>query len=306
MTTIQPTTNGRRGAHSRETTAERLLLSSAKQSFDPLVDIDWNSPHLPDTWYMQPERTTLYGTPLWNGLDQWQRLELTKHQLASTYASGIFFEMILMRMLLRHLGAHDPRSHHFQYGLTEVADECRHSTMFGKMLTWLDTPAYGPNTTIRHSSEILTTPLSNDAVAFAGTFYVEALLDALQREGMNDERTQPVSRKVAYIHVVEEARHMRYADEELARDLDELKGWDVQRTRAFLPLIALIVNQLLMHPRGYAAAGLDIGQAKAAAASNPEWQQTLRWAASKPMGVFAELGLVKGPSKAIWKRTGLV
>ncbi len=299
-------TNGKHRRVSREDTAERLLRSSAKLSFDPTVDVDWDAPAEDGLWFMQPERTTLYGTPLWDSLTTEQQVELSRHQLASIAGAGIFFEMILMRMLLRHLGRHDPQTQHFQYGLTEVADECRHSTMFGRLLTWLDTPSYGPNDRIRGLSEILTTPLSNDAVAFAGTYYVEAILDAIQREGMNDDRTQPVTRKVAYIHVVEEARHMRYADAELSRDLDELKGWDLQRTRLLLPLIPLIVNQLLMHPHGYAAVGLDVGQAKQTAADNPHWQETVRWAARKPMAVLTELGLVQGPGMAIWKRTGLV
>ncbi|WP_370324362.1 diiron oxygenase [Euzebya sp.] len=299
-------TNGRHRRQDREQTAERLLASSAKLSFDPLVDVDWDAEPVDGLWYMQPERSPLYGTALWASLGEDQKVELTRHQLASTAASGIFFEMILMRMLLRHLGPHDPRSQHFQYGLTEVADECRHSTMFGKLISWLGTPPYGPGSGVRGLSELLTTPVSNDAVAFAGTYYVEAILDAIQREGMNDERCQPITRKVAYIHVVEEARHMRYADAELARDLEALSGWDLQRTRLLLPLIPLVVNQLLMHPAGYAAAGLDVEEAKAVAAANPVWRETLRWAARRPMGIFAELGLLAGPAMALWRRTGLV
>lgn len=307
MTTldVRPT-NTRRGTHSRETTAERLLVSSAKLSFDPLVDVDWDSDPVDGRWFMQPERTTLYGTDLWHSLSLQQQVELSRHQMASIASSGIYFEMILMRILLKHLTKFDSRSSHFQYGLTEVADECRHSTMFGKLLTWLGTPAYRPSQHLHNAAEILTTPVSNDAVGFAGTYYVEAVLDAIQREGMNDDRMQPLVRKVAYIHVVEEARHMRYADEELARNLQDLKGWDLQRTRLLLPLIPVIVNQILMHPKGYASVGLDITQAKAAATSNPHWKNTLRWAARKPMDVFTELGLVKGPGKALWRQAGLL
>jgi hypothetical protein len=290
----------------RDATAQRLLRSSEKLSFDPAVDVDWDAPPVEGMWYLQPERATLYGTALWRALTPAQQLDLTRHQLASTAAAGIFFEVVLMRMLLRHLGRHDHTGDHFAYGLVEIADECRHSRMFGRLIRWCGTPPYGPNARVRRAAEVLTTPLSNDAVAFAGTYYVEALLDAIQREGMNDERTQPLARRVAYIHVVEEARHMRYADAELARDLEGVGRADLERARLLLPTIPLVVNQLLMHPHGYRAVGLDIGEAKAAAAANPAWRETLRWAAAKPIALFRELGLIAGPATALWRRTGLL
>ena len=63
--------------------AERLLKSSASHSYDPEVDIDWEAPIDPTLWGMQPERMSLYGTQLWEGLTEEQRIELSKHEVAS-------------------------------------------------------------------------------------------------------------------------------------------------------------------------------------------------------------------------------
>ena len=298
-------TNGKHRTSDRETTAERLLRSSAKLSFDPAVDIDWDRPHEAGKWYMQPERLSLYGTPLWEEMTPEQQVDLSRHEVASIAATGIFFEMVLMRMLLKHLGKHDAQSKHFQYGLTEVADECHHSTMFGRMIEWLGVPSYGPGNKVRRLAEIMQTPVINEAIAFGGTYYVEAVLDAIQREGATDERVQDICRRVSYIHVVEEARHMRYADEELARTMDGMGFLDRQRTRLLLPLVATVCNEILIHPRVYANVGLDVDRARAEAAANPYWQETIRWAARKPMGIFREQGLLDGPAILAWKRMGL-
>ena len=40
----------------------------------------------------------------------------------------------------------------------------------------------------------------------------------MQREAMTDEQVEPLTPAVARLHVTEEARHMRYAREELIRD----------------------------------------------------------------------------------------
>ena len=77
-------------------------------------------------------------------LTEEQRIELSKHEVASIASVGLWFEMILMQMLLRDLYDEDPRSQRMHYALTEIGDECRHSLMFGKAIDRCGVPAYGP------------------------------------------------------------------------------------------------------------------------------------------------------------------
>ena len=49
-----------------DATALRLLRSTAKQSYDPEVDLDWDAPLVDGAWFMPPERLSLYGTPIWD------------------------------------------------------------------------------------------------------------------------------------------------------------------------------------------------------------------------------------------------
>ena len=62
----------------------------------------------------------------------------------------------------------------------------------------------------------------------------------------------------------------------------------------------------LVHPRAYGAVGLDIGDAKRAAAANPNWRATKAWAARKVMADFEELGLLDvAAARWIYRRAGL-
>src|SRR5699024_2909894 len=128
----------------REKTAERLLKSSANKFYDPEVDIDWDAPLVEGKRYVPERHSTLYGTELWEQLTPEQRIELGKHEIASIASNGIWFEVLLMQMLLREVYREDPTSRHAQYALTEVADECRHSTMFARMTERIGCPPYGP------------------------------------------------------------------------------------------------------------------------------------------------------------------
>src|SRR5689334_9523615 len=126
----------------REATASRLLGLSLQRQYEPGVDIDWEAPLDPERFWIPPNRSSLYGTPLWEGLTHSQRVALTKHEVASAASAGLWFETILMQMLIRAYYDQDPTSRHAQYALTEVADECRHSVMFGRLIEALGTPVY--------------------------------------------------------------------------------------------------------------------------------------------------------------------
>ena len=128
----------------REQVAERLLEASAKHSYDPDTELDWDAPLEPGKWFLPERMVSLYGTPIWNRLSEQRRIELSRHEAASLASAGVWFEVILMQLLARHIYDMDPRSRHVTYALTEMADECRHSRMFARMVTKLDTPYYGP------------------------------------------------------------------------------------------------------------------------------------------------------------------
>lgn len=289
----------------RERTATRLLRSSAKHSFDPVVEIDWEAPLAEGQYFAPPYRSSLYGTDLWERLSEQERIELTKHEVASIASVGIWFETILMQMLIRHAYDRDPTTGHVQYTYTEVGDECRHSVMFAKMIEKFGCPAYGTGRTTHALGRIFKT-ISNGPLTFGGTLYVEAILDELQRESMADESLQPLVRAVSRIHVVEEARHMSFAKDENARQWTPRSRLDRAYTRIMLALVAYFATTQLVHPQAYAAVGLDPRQARKVARRNPHWRRTCAWAARKAVAYFDELDMIGGPGRLLWRRAGLI
>lgn len=288
----------------REQAATRLIRASEEHSFDPTVDVDWNAPLLDGVFYAPPHRLTLYGTAMWDRLTHEQRVTLSRHEVASIASVGIWFEMVLMQMLLRHTYDLEYTSRHVQYALTEIGDECRHSVMFGRMIEKLDCPAYGPGRYEHELGRLIKTAASG-ASMFAAILIAEEILDALQRETMADESIQPLVRTITRIHVVEEARHVRYAREELIRQVRRTSRARMELTRLFVARSAYIVGTRLVHPRVYTAIGLDPRAARAVARSNPYYQETLRFAARRLVDFFGELGLIAGPGVALWRRAGL-
>lgn len=289
----------------REATAERLLRSSVERSYEPSIDIDWDAPLADGKYGIVPERCSLYGTELWDGLTEQQRVTLTVHEFCSVARIGLWFEMILMQMLLRYAYDRDPRRAHIQYALVEIADECRHSMMFAKATERYDVPDYAPRRRVHEAGRFFKTVGAGPAM-FAGTLFVEEILDQLQREGMRDERVQPLSRMINKIHVTEEARHVRYAREELQRIMPKTNRWQRGLAQFLTARIAAVVARNLIHPEVYRSVGIDPKVGAKAARNNPHHQEMKRWSARKLVPFLREQRIIGRPTEFIWRRAHLI
>lgn len=192
-----------------------------------------------------------------------------------------------------------------RYALTEIADECRHSVMFSRLIERLGCPPYRIDRYHHNLGRLLKTMVSGPAM-WAATLIAEEVLDTFQREAMADETIQPLVRMVSRIHVVEEARHVRYAREELIRQLDRATRAEKAVARLITARAAYAIARHLFHPDSYTAVGLNSQQAQRVVRQNPHNRETLRWSARRLVGFFDELGLMKGPGMVLWRRSGLV
>jgi hypothetical protein len=289
----------------REDSAARLLDVSVRRSYDPVIEVDWDAPHEPGRYWLPPHRSSLYGTPLWDRLSEDDRVNLTKNEIAAAASAGVWFETVLMQMLIRHYYDQDPRSRHAQYALTEVADECRHSVMFGRLIEALRTPPYKASRKDQALGRFLKATATGPHM-FASILVAEEVLDAFQREIMADDSLQPLIRMVCRIHVVEEARHVKYAREELARQVEAIGPAARAYSRVVIARAANTIVSRLVHPDVYEQVGIPGALGRATAMRNPVFRATLRWAGSRAVSYLSELGLIAGPGTLLWRHSGLI
>lgn len=286
--------------------SDRLLKSSARHSYDPDVDIDWMAPPAEGLYFMRPERMSLYGTRLWDGLDETQRIELSKHEVASIASVGLWFELVLMKLLVNDAYAHDPRAQRTHYVLTELADECRHSTMFGKALAAMGMPAYGPRPLTRRLGRLF--PLVSGAPSFfAATLIGEEPADRWQREMMQDPTIQPLVRMVMRIHVLEEARHVSFAREELAKAMARrIRRHELEWHQFLTAQAAYVTMRSLVRPDVYAAVGIDPAEGRRQALANPHYRATIAWMGEKVVPFLEEQGMVGKRYEKTWRASFLL
>jgi hypothetical protein len=302
------TTDGARAASSttdRERIADRLLRSTAARSYDPELDIDWSAPPEEGKIYLPEHRSTLYGTPLWDRLTPDQRRELGKHEAASVAGFGIWLECILMRLLAKQAYEENPVTRHVQYALAEMAEECRHSTMFARLIEWMGVPYYGPPRHVHALGRLLTTTARGPAM-WGAILIGEEITDRYQREMVADDSVQPIVRMVNRIHILEEARHIGFARAELTRSAARLPLAERPFQRMVLGRVAYIVARHLISPEVYRSVGLDPAEARRVALANPAHHETIRYGSEKIVAFLREAGMIGPPATHLWRRAHMI
>src|ERR1044071_6046675 len=275
----------------RQSTARRLLDSSEMLSYDPAREVDWETPL--DTSYhgASPEWSTLYGTAYWDEMTSEQQRELTRQEAASVASTGIWFEMILQQMVLRDFYAKDPTDPAFQWALTEIADECRHSIMFARGAKKLGAPAYRPPRHVVEGGRVFKT-LAKGEAAYAAILVAEEVLDVMQRDWMRDERVVPFVRTINNIHVVEESRHMMFAREETRARLAKASAPRRHFNALVVSIAAYQIVTSMWSDQVYAQAGLDTKRALREAKANEHHKSMLRSSCAGLMEFLDSCGLL--------------
>ncbi|PWI40897.1 diiron oxygenase [Streptomyces sp. ICBB 8177] len=288
-----------------EDVSRRLLESSAMLGYDPATEVDWDAPLPEDGYGLNPEWSTLYGTRLWQEMTEAQRITLTRHEVASIMSTGVWFEMILQQLVLRDQYVRDYATAEFQFALTEIADECRHSIMFARACQKMGIPAYFPKRPVVELARVLKT-VGNAEVAYGGILVAEEVLDVMQRDAMRTENVLDLVRTTSRIHVVEESRHMRFARAEI-RERVRRAGTLRKRSSALaIAVVAYFIITSLVNEGVYAAAGLDTRRAVAAARNNRHHHAMMRTSSAPLMDFLGTSGLLTRPAAAVYQRVHML
>ncbi len=278
----------------RQKTARRLLRSTADRSYDGELDIDWDAQIVEGAPWVPYHRVTLHGSKHWDRLTDEQRQTLSMHEAVAVLSYGIFAEVGLSTNLMRSV-LHNPAlvDDHIRYALAEVAEETRHSTMFGRLINKTGLRPYRqPKPVMKALRLIGFIPMG--PATYAGTLLIEEVLDRLQREGMMDPEVQPHFRQLMKIHVLEEARHITYAREELVRSIQARGRASNAANRVAFAVMLNFVQEAIIHPAVYKSVGMNPVHGMIAARRSPKYRETARFMTGPLLEFLYDAGMIRG------------
>ncbi len=280
--------------------SHQLVAASERTTLDPFREVDWSLPIDDSAFHLPPEVLPLYGTAAWDSMSDEGRIAYSRHECAALCGAGIWFENVLMQAVLRHLAELPVTDPAHRYLLVEVADECRHSMMFGEFIRRAGTPAYRP----AYASLDVDDLPGRRATSYLLILAVEELLDHINRKTMRDERVHPVSRQIAKVHVLEEARHVSYAKTYLSEVWPQLSDDERGAIADAAPSLVAAVAEFSIDPAVYEHLGIEDGALNARV--NPHHRALIVAGLSKLTGFLSEIGVIDDERRPTWAALGLL
>ncbi|GAB3904470.1 hypothetical protein GCM10029964_098260 [Kibdelosporangium lantanae] len=230
---------------------------------------------------------------------------MSRQELANLLSVGHWFENILNQALLRMIFAADPTSRHTHYALTEIGDECRHMLMFGRLIEKIGARPYR-----QPPLQLLFTKMAplrmRGLQLWAWALIGEEIFDVWQRRMMDDPNLQPVVRRMMRIHVVEEARHIQWARDGLARRIRHASRLEREAVGRAIGFGGPFMRDQLVRPRIYARAGLDGQEAYRQAMANPHHLRVKREGFDRLRRFLDDQDVFRGRARERWRAAGFI
>jgi hypothetical protein len=233
---------------------ERLCDLSVRKAHDPFRDIAWDAPESSidprDPRFRLRHDDPIGATQWYTALPPDDQARLGLELLCQGMEFGIALENTLSRGLLTFIFARNERSAVHRYALHEVIEESRHSLMFR---TFVERTGCPPVRLGRFDTWF-SFRVAELAPRFPELFFVwvlagEIFVDDDNRRHLAHRRElQPLVAKILQIHVTEEARHMRFAEQYLAEHLAIVCPPGKALMRAVAPTILRENARVMLQP----------------------------------------------------------
>jgi hypothetical protein len=282
---------------------QHLIDASNRRSLNHTKDIDWSFPFDRSHFYMPQDMISLYGTPLWEQMTRDERVKLSMHEACSVLATTIWFENQLCFKLMDYLIDASPLDPDFCWMQIEVADECRHSMMFGEAIKRCEVPWYKPRWSglISFFSKYMTSRVA----VMLSTLAAEDVTGYLNNRTAQDPECHPVMRELSKIHILEEARHRGYAHQYLKENWPGVGRFARSMARRYALLATRIIMWQMVHPDIYKNLGLP-PEALEIAKSNPRRVRIKREMAAELVEFLTAIDIVDEKTAPKWRAAGLM
>lgn len=290
---------------------DRLSAQSVKKHFDAYADIDWaaHDIHPEDPRFAKDEQDPLGATDWYRRQPPSIQARIGLHTTVHQMKVGVFFENVLSRGLLEFAATRPDGSPELRYAYHEVIEESQHSLMFQEFVN--RTGLYAPG--LYGIERRLANFVPGMGRSFPEMFFFfvlggEAPIDHAQRNTLKRKELHPLLRRIMRIHVIEEARHICFAEryiEEHAPRLSPLKMWHLRLRVPFV--LGVMASSMLETPKVVARA-YDIPKSvlRAAYRDNADHKASVRAALAPIVELAARTGVLTPTTLPLWQGLGLV
>jgi len=275
--------------------AVRLTDLSREQFWNVYTEFDWPEALDPSLYTMPPELCSLYGTELWDGLDEAQRRKLSLYEIGNFFSLTLQGERPLVAGLSDRLYSKRMTSEATEYLHHFIDEENKHMIMFGIFLNKYLGKVY-PEKKISLPREWAKG--EEEVAFFCKVLVVEEIGDYYNVKMMLDDSIEPIVKQINWVHHRDESRHLGFGRRHLTELAEHwLPKWSDETRHGFSEWLTAYVKSSwadFYNPTMYKDAGLDEPyQVRKMALAHPATAAHRDKASKKLLNIFVRLGLLE-------------
>ncbi|HLR99129.1 MAG TPA: diiron oxygenase [Mycolicibacillus parakoreensis] len=288
---------------------QTLSEGSVRRNFNPYIDIDWDSPEFAvtenDPRWVLPGTDPLGKHPWYQAQSLQRQIEIGMWRQANVAKVGLHFESILIRGLMEYAFWVPNGSPEYRYCLHEAIEEGNHTLMFQEMVNHIGVDVPGMPRLLKWVQPLIPLVAGPAPIPFwFGILAGEEPIDHTQKAILREGKTlHPIMERVMAIHVAEEARHISFAHEYLAKRVPHLRRRKRFWLSLFVPLtMRILCSAIIVPPRAFWKE-FDIPRSvrKEIFFGAPESRQMLRDMFGDVRMLCHDTGLMNPVAKLMWR-----
>ncbi len=274
--------------------ASRLSKASCKKFYDVYNAFEWPETLQEGAWCMPPELLTLYGTPVYDTLDEATRLRLSLFEISNLFSLVLQGERLLVQGLAHRLYSSSNNREITEYLHHFLDEENKHMVMFGEFCNRYIGKVY-PEKKLAMPREFAKG--QEEVVFFCMAMVVEELGDYYNVVIAKDERVDPLVREINKVHHIDEARHLAFGRLYTAELFERYSPhWSEQQLADFRQWLAAYLKASwadYYNPSVYRDAGIaDAYDVRQMALAHPASINHRERASDKLVSYFVKTGLL--------------
>ena len=191
----------RRSVADRGAAAQRFLIDTVDDRFDPDIDIDWSAPPSAGAAWLPDSLVGMAGTRPWRRLSPAQRLDLGRHELVELLTLAAFATTAQSMLEFRRIGEDQTLCDDTaRWGFATINIRTTSTAMLGRLVTVTGLP---PNRHAALARRFERYTLLTPAGGTTATLHLlaESFVRGLAAELVEDPGVQPHARQVADVHL---------------------------------------------------------------------------------------------------------
>jgi hypothetical protein len=281
-----------------------LYKKAQRSQWQPDVTLPWNSNVDLGYRYFPDEMFPLFGTPLFDTLDEEQKTTLSREMFSWVLSQFLHGEQGAM-LAATQLVATVPDMDSKYYASTQVFDEGRHVEVYDRYLHEKIGFSYPISPYLKKLLDLILTDSRWDMKLLGMQIMVEGL--ALAAFGMmRAQTTEPLLKKLTHYVMLDEARHVAYGVLSLKDHYNDVVEAEREEREDFVYEAAVLMRDRFLYDQVWEKMGMPVEECKRISLQSPPQMMFRQMLFSKIVPAIKKMGLLSERQRGRFASLGIL